>query len=143
LTSGVTYYWRVRARFGDAATPAPGAFSLVRNFKFDNVAPNAPLLTAPANKAILAAVRPTLAWAAVTGATSYRLDVDDDPNNDGVYFLTLIKMTECTCQLHSRHRLAQALLLAGEGSRCSRQYREQLAAASASSYWRTVRLLHG
>ncbi len=92
LTSGVTYYWRVRARFGDASTPTFGAFSLVRNFKFDNVAPPAPNLTAPANKAILAAVRPTLTWAAVAGATSYLLDVDDDPENDGICDFTLASM---------------------------------------------------
>ncbi len=91
LNLGVTYYWRVRARYGDG-TPAPGAFSVVRSFKVDNVAPPAPNLTAPANKAILAAVRPTLTWAAVAGATSYLLDVDDDPENDGICDFTLASM---------------------------------------------------
>jgi hypothetical protein len=71
------YFWRVRARYGDAAAPGLGPFSLLRGFTVDTVAPAAPVLTAPAANALVAAPKPMFTWVAVPGATSYLVDVDN------------------------------------------------------------------
>ncbi len=72
-----TYHWRVRA-YNPAVPSVPGAWSAVRTFIYDTT----PLtvianLTAPADQAKISAARPTFSWAAVAGATQYRLQIDD------------------------------------------------------------------
>jgi hypothetical protein len=76
-SAGTMYYWRVRSinNLGVA-----GAFSLARNFTLDNLAPAAPTLSMPANAAIVSNPKPSLSWLAVTGATSYLVELDNDSN---------------------------------------------------------------
>src|SRR5262249_6231457 len=58
-----------------------GAFSNPVSFTIDTTEPGVPVLVAPVNQAIVS-IRPTFSWKAVTGATKYRLEVDDDGDFD-------------------------------------------------------------
>jgi len=73
LSDGL-YYWRVKTinMYG-----LESAWSAARTFTVDTVPPAAPTLTAPVGT-IITLVRPAFSWAAVTGATSYRLDVSSN-----------------------------------------------------------------
>jgi hypothetical protein len=71
-SAGMLYYWRVRAINGSGIA---SAFSAVFNFTLDTTAPTSPVLSLPANAAVSTNSRPTLSWAAVSGATKYRLDL--------------------------------------------------------------------
>lgn len=63
------YWWRVRAR---NALGNWGPWSLPRQYTLT-------LLSSPANAAHLTNLKPTFTWAALSGATQYRLQVADDP----------------------------------------------------------------
>lgn len=71
LSGSSSYYWRVRA----SNQLGTGAWSEVRLFSTSAVVPDAPSLTAPEQFATGVVVSPTLSWAAVPGATSYRVQV--------------------------------------------------------------------
>ncbi|MEP6984369.1 MAG: hypothetical protein ABI970_02145, partial [Chloroflexota bacterium] len=77
LTTGLTYSWRVRARFGLAVTPAPGPFSIIHTFFVDVLPPAKPVLLAPADKAsvTLPPLPPAppfkFTWNTVPGAVRY------------------------------------------------------------------------
>jgi hypothetical protein len=77
---------------------APGKWSAYRSFTVDTFAPAAPTLTAPLPGAVVSSTRPTLTWGAVTTATRYWVDVDDDTDfssrvvTDGVAALASFKL---------------------------------------------------
>jgi hypothetical protein len=68
------YYWRVKTSnmYG-----LESAWSAVRTFTVDTIAPAAPILTAPLGT-IITLVRPAFSWSAVTGANRYHLDVSSN-----------------------------------------------------------------
>lgn len=70
LAIGTTYFWRVNAK----NLAGTSAYSTVRSFT-TIVAPAAPVLFAPTDAAINQPVDPSLIWLAVSGATTYRLQV--------------------------------------------------------------------
>ena len=70
LANAVTYYWRVRAK------NLAGISSFSSKWNFTTVAPlEAPTLVSPSNGAMNQPTSPILSWNAVSGATSYRLQV--------------------------------------------------------------------
>ncbi|MBK8444296.1 MAG: T9SS type A sorting domain-containing protein [Sphingobacteriales bacterium] len=72
LAYSTTYYWRVRS----VNSCGTGAWSTIRSFTtLACTAPAAPALSSPANAAINIALTPTLTWTAVSGATSYDVQV--------------------------------------------------------------------
>lgn len=75
LASGVTYYWRVNARNagGTSDWSQPWSFTTVPN------APDAPVLSSPADGAENQSTTLTMSWGAVSGATRYRLQVSASP----------------------------------------------------------------
>jgi hypothetical protein len=75
--SNALYYLRVRSvnNLG-----VPGRWSSVRRFTVDTVAPNAPALSAPTEGGASNSTTPTLSWRAVTGATRYQVQIDNDSN---------------------------------------------------------------
>jgi fibronectin type III domain protein/WD40 repeat protein len=70
------YSWRVRD-FGDYGVAS--AWSSVRTFTVDTVAPAPPVLSAPADGATVTTARPTFTWGGVTGANTYRIQIGTDP----------------------------------------------------------------
>jgi hypothetical protein len=78
-----TYYWRVAWR--DATTTTYSAYSTPRTVTIN-------IQTAPANNLTTTALKPTFAWAAWTGATQYRLLVD----NDADFLTPVIDVTKAT-----------------------------------------------
>jgi RHS repeat-associated protein len=70
-----TYSWRVRTInvYG-----AAGAWSTVWTVVIDTVAPAVPVLSAPTDGTTSTTVRPPFSWGAVTGATQYQLQVDNN-----------------------------------------------------------------
>jgi hypothetical protein len=81
VETGVTlvdgaYFWHVRG----SNSAGNGPWSSPFKFTVDTVALDAPpTLLAPASLANVTTVKPAFRWAAVTGAGSYRLEVDNDP----------------------------------------------------------------
>ena len=73
LASGTTYYWRVEARSAGSWSAWSSAWSFTTAGTL-----KPPSLTSPATGATGVSVTPTLAWSAVTGATSYRVQVSTD-----------------------------------------------------------------
>src|SRR5262249_40198498 len=76
LLDGTTYYWRVRAL--STSNTQTGPWSTVWSVQIDRTKLAAPTLSAPTNNGIVSLVTPRFAWAAVVGATQYKLQVDDD-----------------------------------------------------------------
>ncbi len=74
LSGGTTYYWRVQAQGDCGSSPYSTTFS----FTTQVAVPGAPALLAPANGATNQPLQPTLTWNAVSGATSYSLQVATD-----------------------------------------------------------------
>ena len=75
LSDGV-HFWHVRARFDSAS---PGAWSAARSLTVDTLAPAAPILTAPADTAVISSTRtPTLTWSPVATAKRYLVEVSTD-----------------------------------------------------------------
>jgi hypothetical protein len=75
LTVGTRYFWRVYAYNGALMSAA----SAVAKFSV-NAPLSVPALVAPAANATEVSVTPTLSWAAVSGATSYGLQVSTSPS---------------------------------------------------------------
>ncbi|MDP2883783.1 MAG: right-handed parallel beta-helix repeat-containing protein [Ignavibacteria bacterium] len=71
LANTTPYHWKVRARNNLGV----GEFSAVQTFTTIVAAPPAPVHASPADSARNVPVSPTLNWSAITGATSYRLQV--------------------------------------------------------------------
>jgi hypothetical protein len=71
LSNSTQYYWRVNA------TNAGGTGGWSSTFSFTTVppAPAAPTLSSPANGATGVAASPTVSWAAVSGASSYEVQI--------------------------------------------------------------------
>ena len=69
-------YWRVRAI--NNSTGVAGLWTAAWSLTVDSVPPAAPALKSPANNGSTTLVKPTLAWVAATGATSYRVQVATD-----------------------------------------------------------------
>jgi subtilisin family serine protease len=65
------YYWRVRALNANPVAEA-GPWTAARYFTIDTLAPNAPLLTLPADSSPSVGT-PTHTWVAASGASKYRL----------------------------------------------------------------------
>ena len=76
------YAWSVTAAGGSC----PGTSSEIRTFAVGDV-PGATTLLAPADAAQLMNPRPTFEWQAVSGASTYRLLVDDEPTLAAPYLL--------------------------------------------------------
>jgi hypothetical protein len=74
LSNAATYYWRVNA----TNSLGTGPWSTVFNFTTVPAIPAAPVLSVPADGAASIATAPTLAWLAVSGAATYRLQVSTD-----------------------------------------------------------------
>jgi transposase-like protein len=89
LNNNTTYYWRVNAMNDSCISRyQTTAFS----FTTIVAAPaNAPAPTAPTNAAVSQSVTPTIKWNAVTGATSYQVQVSTDTS-----YTTLVKDTTVT-----------------------------------------------
>jgi hypothetical protein len=71
LSASTVYYWRVNA----VNTTGTSSWSSTRSFTTAGTAPSAPTLSSPSDSATSQSTSPTLNWAAVTGATSYSLQV--------------------------------------------------------------------
>jgi putative hemolysin len=67
-----TYYWRVLAInvCGEGSWSAPWSFTILST-------PSAPSLSSPSNGSSTCDTTPTFTWGSVTGATSYRIQVDN------------------------------------------------------------------
>lgn len=75
LGNFTTYYWRVRAsNFGGV-----GPWSEVWSFATLPAEPDAPVLISPDDAASGVAVSPQFTWSAVESATSYHIQLSDDP----------------------------------------------------------------
>ncbi len=72
LSRSVTYYWRVNATQGVGPTTA---WSNAWSFSTIPVAPGVPSLSSPSNNSTNQPVSLTLGWVAVSGATSYTVQV--------------------------------------------------------------------
>jgi hypothetical protein len=74
LINGTWYYWRVKAdnAGGNSSFSAPFSFRTIM------ASPVVPVLTAPVNGATGIQVNPLFVWEAVTGATSYGIQVASD-----------------------------------------------------------------
>ena len=71
LTNNTLYYWRVNAKNAGGTSAWSAAFS----FTTIVAVPGAPVLSAPANNATGVAVSQAVSWGAVTGASTYRVQV--------------------------------------------------------------------
>ncbi len=71
-----TYYWRVQA----SNTCGSGSWATVWRFTVDTGCPTPPTpsLSVPANSSSTCDTTPTFSWGSASGATSYRIQVDDD-----------------------------------------------------------------
>ena len=76
LANSTVYYWRVNAK----NTGGTSAWSTASSFTTIVAPPGVPVLSAPTNNATGVAVSPTLTWNAVTGATSYEVQVSTVSN---------------------------------------------------------------
>ena len=76
LADGV-YYWRVQASNTCGDSPWSAAWSLTVDTYCPT--PPAPTLSSPPDGSTTADDTPTFAWTGASGATSYRIQVDDDP----------------------------------------------------------------
>lgn len=65
----------------------PTSFDTTVDLEVFAVVPGAPALATPGDGSIGQPVRPTLTWSAVANATSYTLEVDDDPGFGSVDYL--------------------------------------------------------
>ncbi len=74
LTNSTMYYWRVRSANGDGW----GNFSSGTSFTTIIVNPTVPALQIPLDADVNQSITPTLSWSAISGATSYRLQVSTD-----------------------------------------------------------------
>jgi hypothetical protein len=74
LSDGV-WYWRVRAINN---TMGAGAWSASRSFIFDSTPPIAPVLSLPLDNAVGIRAIPIFSWAAITTATAYQFQIDDN-----------------------------------------------------------------
>jgi hypothetical protein len=72
-----TYYWRVLAHNGCGDGPWSSPWSVTIN---DSAPTSAPSLSTPADTSTTGDNTPAFDWSDVTGATSYRIQVDDDSN---------------------------------------------------------------
>ncbi|MHB8107450.1 MAG: RHS repeat-associated core domain-containing protein [Candidatus Cryosericum sp.] len=74
LGSAPVYYWRVSATNAAGASP----WSFIWSFRNPAVLPTAPVPFSPAHRALTATAAPTLRWNAVTGASSYTVQISQD-----------------------------------------------------------------
>ena len=76
LQSGTTYYWEVQG-FNNSTWPIQqGQYSETWSFATLST-PSAPSLSSPSNGSSTCDTTPTFSWGSVSGATSYRIQVDD------------------------------------------------------------------
>jgi subtilisin-like proprotein convertase family protein len=80
LTSGLTYYWQVRAVSGGGITYANGAATSFWSFT-TVAAPGTFGKSTPSNGASSQSLNPTLSWAASSGAANYDYCIDTTNNN--------------------------------------------------------------
>ncbi len=81
LSEGKTYYWKVRV-----ATPVQSQWAVYLTFITALSAPSLPTVTlSPAPGAAGVSVTPALVWPAITGASSYDIQITDDP-----FFVTIL-----------------------------------------------------
>jgi hypothetical protein len=73
-----TYIWRVRASNECGAGPWSAVWQFT--IETDCPVPPTPVPSSPANGSTVCDVPPTLSWESASGATSYRVQVDDDPS---------------------------------------------------------------
>ena len=71
LTNATVYYWRVRAKNAGGWGP----YSVIRVFSTVPAVPGAPTLVTPADAEANVALTATLSWNAVSGATTYEVQV--------------------------------------------------------------------
>jgi len=71
LSNSTQYYWRVQAKNAGGVSD----WSTIWSFTTAIAAPSTPTLIFPADGATNKSVTPTIAWSAVTGATTYRIQV--------------------------------------------------------------------
>jgi subtilisin family serine protease len=92
LAQGTTYYWRTNA----TNVSGTSQWSVVNSFTTVAapvvVIPSAPLLNSPSNMATSQVTAPTLVWSAVSGVTSYGLQVSSNVN----FSTTVINQTGLT-----------------------------------------------
>lgn len=77
LTAGTAYFWRVSAANSAGASAFSAPFDFTVASAVVVTAPAAPVLVSPANHSIGVDPNAILSWGAVTGATSYRLQVSN------------------------------------------------------------------
>ena len=80
LNQGTTYYWRINATnvSGTSQWSAVNSFSTLAPPLL--AVPSAPVLSSPSNMARAQVIAPALVWSAVSGATSYGLQVSTNAN---------------------------------------------------------------
>ncbi|MEA1896861.1 MAG: T9SS type A sorting domain-containing protein [Bacteroidota bacterium] len=74
LTNNMSYYWRVRSVNGEGES----AWSGVWSFTVIEAVPGVPVQSSPSNSATGMALDVSLMWGAVTGATSYKVEVSSE-----------------------------------------------------------------
>jgi hypothetical protein len=84
LVNSRNYYWRVAAKGPGGTSAFSSAFSFATANSAVVVAPAAPTPVSPINHASGVATSATLAWNAVTGANSYRVQVSTSPAFDAL-----------------------------------------------------------
>jgi hypothetical protein len=76
LERNKTYYWRVMTNYSTGTS----AWSVVWNFKTIISTPNTPILIIPSGNSTNISVSPVLSWSAVSGASTYHLQVSTSMN---------------------------------------------------------------
>lgn len=82
LTNNATYHWRVAAK--NAA--GQGSYSTIFSFTTAMLPPAAPNLLSPANGAIGIPLMANMQWQAVSGATSYNIQLATDVNFNNIVY---------------------------------------------------------
>ena len=96
LEPGTTYYWRVRA-----TQPSTGPWSGTVSFTTASTVSGAPQLISPANGASISDTKPIFTWSAVTGATSYKIQVATDSG-----FTSIVSDTTATTNVYASGKLS-------------------------------------
>ncbi len=80
LANATTYYWRTNASNASGTSPWSGINSFTTIAAPVTAVPSTPVLSSPINQATAQAMSLTLAWLAVSGATSYNIQVSSNAN---------------------------------------------------------------
>lgn len=92
LANGTNYYWRINASNVSGTSPWSGINSFTTIAAPVTTVPSIPVLNSPIHQATAQATSLTLAWLAVSGATSYNIQVSSNAN----FSTTAVNLTGVT-----------------------------------------------